>query len=148
MSRTTPHGGGLRQPPGAPTRVLPAIVLAQLAGTSPWFAVNAVMPELQREFGWAAADVGTLTSALQLGFIGFAAEFATTGAWDDNGPSLGVTAKLGYESVGHRRGARLGKASTMQHFELSRADFQARLQRDDIELVGVDECLGLLGLNQ
>jgi len=52
-----------------PRRVLPAIVLAQLAGTSPWFAVNAVMPDLQREFGWAASDVGTLTSAVQMGFI-------------------------------------------------------------------------------
>jgi MFS family permease len=52
-----------------PARVLPVIVLAQMAGTSPWFAVNAVMPDLQRAFGWAAADVGTLTSAVQLGFI-------------------------------------------------------------------------------
>ncbi|HRH88395.1 MAG TPA: MFS transporter, partial [Rubrivivax sp.] len=56
-------------PPPTPARVLPVLVLAQLAGTSPWFAVNAVMPELQREYGWAAADVGTLTSAVQLGFI-------------------------------------------------------------------------------
>ena len=53
----------------APRRVLPVLVLAQLAGTSPWFAVNAVMPELQRDYGWAAADVGTLTSAVQFGFI-------------------------------------------------------------------------------
>ena len=53
----------------APRRVLPVLVLAQLAGTSPWFAVNAVMPDLQRDFGWDAAAVGTLTSALQLGFI-------------------------------------------------------------------------------
>jgi MFS transporter, DHA1 family, inner membrane transport protein len=52
-----------------PRRVLPVLVLAQLAGVSPWFAVNAVMPDLQREFGWNAADVGTLTSAVQLGFI-------------------------------------------------------------------------------
>jgi len=52
-----------------PRRVLPVIVLAQLAGVSPWFAVNAVMPDLQREFGWAASDIGTLTSAVQLGFI-------------------------------------------------------------------------------
>jgi MFS family permease len=56
--------------------VLPVIVLAQLAGTSPWFAVNAVMPDLQREFGWPAADVGTLTSALQLGFIAGTLVFA------------------------------------------------------------------------
>jgi DHA1 family inner membrane transport protein len=52
-----------------PARVLPAIVLAQFAGTSLWFAVNAVMGDLQRELGWPAAAVGTLTSAVQLGFI-------------------------------------------------------------------------------
>ncbi len=55
--------------PAAPARVLPVLVLAQLAGVSPWFAVNAVMSELQRDYGWAAADVGTLTSAVQFGFI-------------------------------------------------------------------------------
>ena len=60
----------------APRRVLPALVLAQLAGTSPWFAVNAVMPDLQRQFGWNAADVGTLTSSLQLGFIAGTLVFA------------------------------------------------------------------------
>ena len=52
-----------------PRRVLPLLVLAQLGGTSLWFAVNAVMPDLQRSFGWPATAVGTLTSALQLGFI-------------------------------------------------------------------------------
>ncbi len=45
------------------------LVLAQFAGVSPWFAVNAVMPDLQRAFGWPATAVGTLTSALQFGFI-------------------------------------------------------------------------------
>ncbi len=53
----------------APRRVLPALVLAQLAGTSPWFAVNAVMPELQREFGHGGSALATLSSAVQLGFI-------------------------------------------------------------------------------
>jgi len=52
-----------------PSHVLPILVLAQLAGTSLWFAVNAVMPDLQRSLGWPATSVGTLTSALQLGFI-------------------------------------------------------------------------------
>ncbi len=52
-----------------PRRVLPLIVLAQFACTSPWFAVNAVMPDLQREFGWPASAVGTLTTAVQAGFI-------------------------------------------------------------------------------
>lgn len=52
-----------------PRRVLPVLVTAQFAGTSLWFAVNAVMPDLQREFGWPATAVGSLTSALQFGFI-------------------------------------------------------------------------------
>jgi MFS family permease len=53
----------------APARVLPALVLAQFLGVSPWFAVNAVMPDLQAAFGWPAAAVGTLTSAVQGGFV-------------------------------------------------------------------------------
>ena len=53
----------------APKRILPILVLAQFAGTSLWFAVNAVMPDLQQEMGWPASAVGRLTSALQLGFI-------------------------------------------------------------------------------
>jgi len=55
--------------PPVPSHVLPVLVLAQLLGTSLWFAVNAVMPDLQRELGWSASAVGTLTSALQFGFI-------------------------------------------------------------------------------
>ena len=59
-----------------PRRVLPVLVLAQLAGTSPWFAVNAVMADLQSGYGWPASAVGTLTAAVQLGFIAGALVFA------------------------------------------------------------------------
>ena len=59
-----------------PRHVLPIIVLAQFAGTSLWFAVNAVMPDLQNQMGWPASDVGRLTSALQLGFIAGTLVFA------------------------------------------------------------------------
>jgi MFS family permease len=59
-----------------PRYVLPIIVLAQFAGTSLWFAVNAVMPDLQIQMGWPASDVGRLTSALQLGFIAGTLVFA------------------------------------------------------------------------
>ncbi|MDP3520748.1 MAG: MFS transporter [Hydrogenophaga sp.] len=52
-----------------PRHVLPVLVVAQFAGVSPWFAVNAVMPDLQRELGWSATAVGALTSSLQFGFI-------------------------------------------------------------------------------
>jgi MFS transporter, DHA1 family, inner membrane transport protein len=60
----------------APRHVLPVLVIAQFAGTSLWFATNAVMPDLQREFGWPAGAVGTLTSALQFGFIAGTLVFA------------------------------------------------------------------------
>jgi MFS family permease len=59
-----------------PRRILPVIVLAQFAGTSLWFAVNAVMPDLQRAWGLPAAAVGTLTSAVQLGFVAGTLVFA------------------------------------------------------------------------
>ena len=59
-----------------PFHVLPVLVLAQFAGTSLWFAVNAVMPDLQLTFGWPATAVGSLTSALQWGFIAGTLVFA------------------------------------------------------------------------
>jgi RimJ/RimL family protein N-acetyltransferase len=85
-------------------------------------------------------------ATLQLGFIGFGGEHATTSAWHDNKPSLGVTRSLGYSATGHRRQLRRTDGDIMQQFEMSRADFVARLQRDDITLHGVAECLPLLGL--
>jgi DHA1 family inner membrane transport protein len=62
--------------PRVPRHVLPVLVFAQFAGTSLWFAVNAVMPDLQRELGWPNSAVGTLTSALQFGFIAGTLVFA------------------------------------------------------------------------
>lgn len=52
-----------------PRHILAVIVFSQFAGTSLWFAVNAVMPDLQRAWGLPPEAVGTLTSAVQLGFI-------------------------------------------------------------------------------
>jgi DHA1 family inner membrane transport protein len=59
-----------------PRRILPVIVLSQFAGTSLWFAVNAVMPDLQRAWGLPAAAVGRLTSVVQLGFVAGTLVFA------------------------------------------------------------------------
>src|SRR5574337_981710 len=55
--------------PAVPRRVLPVIVFSQFAATSPWFAANAVMPALQQAWGLPAGAVGTLTAAVQLGFV-------------------------------------------------------------------------------
>jgi RimJ/RimL family protein N-acetyltransferase len=103
---------------------------------------------LGREFQGRGIGKEMRIATLQLGFLGLGGEFATTGAWEDNGPSIGVTNSLGYVLSGRRRGARQARPATMVGFEMSRADFRARLQRDDIELVGVEACLDLLGLDQ
>src|ERR1043166_3176314 len=52
-----------------PRALLPVIILSQFAGTSLWFAPNAVLADLQREWHLASAALGGLTSAVQLGFI-------------------------------------------------------------------------------
>ena len=62
--------------PKPPRRVLPTIVLAQLLGTAPWFAVNAVMPQLRADYGWPDAALATLSSAIQWGFIAGTLVFA------------------------------------------------------------------------
>jgi MFS family permease len=62
--------------PQRPARILPAIVFSQFAGTSLWFAGNAVLPDLQREFGLDSGAVATITSAVQLGFIAGTLAFA------------------------------------------------------------------------
>jgi predicted MFS family arabinose efflux permease len=69
-----------------PRRVLPVIVAAQFACTSLWFAVNAVMTDLQRALALPAGAVGTLTSAVQLGFIAGTLVFALLAVADRHSP--------------------------------------------------------------
>lgn len=45
------------------------IVIAQLFGTSLWFSANSAADDLIRSWGITPADIGTLTNAVQLGFI-------------------------------------------------------------------------------
>ncbi|WP_439881229.1 MFS transporter [Pontibacter sp. MBLB2868] len=52
-----------------PRRVLPVIVFSQFAGTSLWFAGNAVLPELQKTMQLQEEALRMLTSAVQFGFI-------------------------------------------------------------------------------
>ncbi len=74
--------------PPVPRRVLPTIVVAQLAGTSLWFAVNGVLPDLQRAVALPATALGTLTSAVQLGFIAGTLAFALLTIADRHSPRL------------------------------------------------------------
>ncbi|MEO1065969.1 MAG: MFS transporter [Pseudomonadota bacterium] len=52
-----------------PAHILPVIVISQFAGTSLWFAGNAVIPDLQKSWGLSADALGYITSSVQLGFI-------------------------------------------------------------------------------
>lgn len=69
-----------------PRRILPAVALSQFAGTSLWFAINAVMPDLQRSAGLPAATTGWLTAAVQLGFIAGTLGFALLAVADRFSP--------------------------------------------------------------
>ena len=52
-----------------PSHILPVIVLAQFAGTSLWFAGNAVVDNLIAELGLPSMFLGYITMAVQAGFI-------------------------------------------------------------------------------
>ena len=52
-----------------PNRILPVVVFSQFAGTSLWFAGNAIIADLQTAMNVNIDDTGIVTSAIQLGFI-------------------------------------------------------------------------------
>jgi MFS family permease len=61
---------------------VPVIVVAQLFGTSLWFSSNSAADDLTRAWGITTADIGTLTNAVQAGFILGTLTFALTGLAD------------------------------------------------------------------
>ena len=96
---------------------------------------------LGREF--QGLGLGTLTP----GFDGFGAVYVTTSAYHDNSPSLGVTWSLGDQPEGRRRERRREDAADPLRFRMPREHF-ATIRRSDIELVGVEAALPLLGLSE
>jgi len=71
-----------------PAHILPVILFSQLAGTSLWFAGNAVILDLQREWGLAPESLAYVTSAVQLGFVGGTLLFAILMISDRFSPRL------------------------------------------------------------
>ena len=76
----------LGEPEIRPRRILPVIVASQFAGTSLWFAGNAVLGDLERDWGLAPAAVGHATSAVQAGFIAGTLLFAILAISDRYSP--------------------------------------------------------------
>jgi len=69
-------------PEALPRLAVAVIVVAQFLGTSLWFSANAAADDLLQAWGLAAADLGTLTNAVQLGFISGTLLFAVSGLAD------------------------------------------------------------------
>ena len=101
---------------------------------------------LGREYQGRGLGKEMREATLHLGFEGLGAEYATTSAWTDNGPSLGVTRSLGYEANGGRRAIRRGQPADSLLFRMTREDWQRRLRRGDITIDGLEPALPLLGL--
>jgi MFS family permease len=74
--------------PPVPRHILPVIVLAELAGTALWFSGNAILPDLQRQWGLGPDAIGSVTVAVQAGFIAGTLVFAALAIADRYSPRL------------------------------------------------------------
>jgi RimJ/RimL family protein N-acetyltransferase len=131
---------------------LVALVDATVVGTTSLitsdFAVTRAFETgswLGREYQGKGLGKEMRYATLQLGFDGFGAEQATTGAFTDNPASLGVTRALGYEPNGRLRHERRGEMAESLRFRMSREHW-ATIRRDDISLHGVEAAAAMLGL--
>jgi len=86
-------------------------------------------------------------AGLHLAFAGLGAAEATSGAFDDNAPSLRVSEKLGYEPDGIERLAKNGQVTTTRRLRLSRARWE-KSDRIPVSITGLQPCLPLFGLQE
>ncbi len=70
-----------------PKRILPTIIFAQFAGTSLWFAGNAILNQLQHRWELPSDSLASVTSAVQFGFIAGTFLFALLSIADRFKPS-------------------------------------------------------------
>ena len=82
---------GLTVKDSIPKHILPVIVLAQLAGTSLWFASNAILADLISAWGFPDSALATLTSSVQMGFIVGTLVFAFFAITDKISPRIVFT---------------------------------------------------------
>jgi MFS family permease len=95
---------------------LAVIVVAELLGTSLWFSANAAFDDLARAWSLTASDVGTLTIAVQGGFIIGTLAFAVSGFADRHAASrlfaacavIGAAANAGFAFAAHGLAAAAG----------------------------------------
>lgn len=87
-------------------------------------------------------------AVLHLLFEGFGARYATSAAFADNGPSNGVSRRLGYRDNGVQHVAREGRPAVNRQLLLDRETWDARPDdlRADVVVEGLEPVLDLLGL--
>jgi len=102
---------------------------------------------LGRDFQGRGLGKEMRLATISFGFLGLGAQWATTGAWHDNGPSLGVTESLGYQRTGTKRSMRRDRSDVHISYEMNRTHFEAELRRDDIEIECPDSVRELLGID-
>ena len=82
-------------------------------------------------------------AVLALAFDGLGAQVATSGAWDTNAASLGVSSALGYVDNGWHPHAREGEARVMRRVVLERVNWDPAAWPTTIE--GLDACRSWFG---
>jgi RimJ/RimL family protein N-acetyltransferase len=104
-------------------------------------------------FSWLGPDVrgGGLgkemrQAVLHLAFEGLGAREAGSDAFVDNHASNRISEALGYLPNGFDWATRRGETAQLNRWRLPREEWLTR-RRDDIELVGVGECLPVLGID-
>lgn len=101
---------------------------------------------LGREFQGRGLGKELRVATLHLGFQAFDALMAGTGAFVDNGPSLGVTRSLGYVPNGIAHTERRGELVVTEKFRMTRDHFLTSVRRDDVEVDCPDAVRELLGI--
>jgi RimJ/RimL family protein N-acetyltransferase len=88
------------------------------------------------------------SAGLHLAFDGLGAERAESDAFDDNGPSRGVSLSLGYEENGTAFWSRPSGGAPATRYLLTRERWERVGRRHDIVVEGLEPCLALLGLDR
>src|SRR5690606_1903100 len=77
-------------------------------------------------------------AVLHFAFAGIGAEWATSGSFDDNEASAGVSRRLGYRADGVKYEVVQGKRRLERRWRLSREDWEAN-RRHEVAIEGLDE---------
>lgn len=125
------------------------VVGAQGVGGKDFAVVREVVTGswLGRKYQGEGIGTEMRAAVLHLAFAGLGAQVASSGAFTDNAPSLGVSRKLGYVENGISRLLRRGEPAEQVGLRLDRADW-GRGRRTPVEIDGLAPCLPMFGLGE